>query len=292
MGGLYEAVVAGAERVSERHTVLRLRLGADMAAEPGQFVMLRPEGAPEERLLMRPFGIAGLEPSGAEAVLSILIAPVGPVSRSAAAMRPGQRARVLGPLGRGFPLDRLGDQPVLLGGGYGIAPLCFLAQRLSGPGRAGVHLIYGVRTRSEFIELDRAFPHLDAGVVVASEDGSIGRRGTVLDAFGALLERVTPSAVAACGPLGMLEAASQACAVRSLPCYVLLEAFMGCGRGLCGSCAVPARAANGRGRRFIRLCMEGPVVEASEVDWDSPNIAGGPARVEQQAALGESDDGA
>ncbi len=279
-------VVANAPLPGSRLWWLELEVAGDAfpAPAPGQFAMLTPPGAPAAGLVLaRPFSIARAWDQGGRRRLGFLYARVG---RGTDLMTRSMRGafRVLGPLGRGFPLTGTGPA-LLVGGGRGTAPLVILAEALEGTGRE-VHVLVGARGAADF-----AGPREMGAVLTrtctweASEDGSRGRRGRVLELF----EREAALATAlaapgaelfACGPHGLLEAVDRLGARHGVPVHASIEAHMACGTGICRSCVVP-RAKGGppppRGANpdFLISCVEGPVVAAGCVDWarDRPTIA-------------------
>ena len=231
-------------------------------ARPGQFVMLRVGPGPEP-LLARPFSIHGTD--GGK--LLILYQVKGKGTKLLAQARPGQELLAWGPLGRGFDLDA--ERPVLVAGGMGIAPLAFAAERLEERG-AAFDAFYGLASKEAFIAWDSvsgegAFYLEDWGWRGASEDGSIGLHGLVTEPLRTRLEQNgdRPGAVLACGPLPMLKAVALLCAEFEVACQTSLEAPMACGVGACLGCAIP-----GAGGGYLRACQEGPVMDASLVDWE------------------------
>ncbi|MGH7725060.1 MAG: dihydroorotate dehydrogenase electron transfer subunit [Candidatus Eiseniibacteriota bacterium] len=243
---------------------------------PGQFVMLTPPAAATGGIpLGRPFSIARAIQDGDGWRLGILYAKVG---RATGLMTQGCDGawRVLGPLGRGFPLDHKGPA-LLVGGGRGTAPLVFLAESLEARGRS-VEFLVGARSASDWAGPAEMGAVLSRSRVWAvSEDGSRGTRGRVLDLFErepAVAEalRAPGAALHACGPHGLLAACERLGAAHRVPAYVSIEAHMACGTGICRSCVVP-RPANGpkvpkRGNPdYVIACLEGPVVPAACVDW-------------------------
>jgi dihydroorotate dehydrogenase electron transfer subunit len=219
-------------------------------------------------LLRRPFGIAGYARDGQRAVLEILIAPVGTVTRRLARLPQGATLDLLGPAGTAFPEPAAGEV-LLVGGGHGIAPLLPLARRLRDHERSYV-LFYGARRGAQLARL----PEFGGALQVASEDGGRGLRGTVLD----LLERYPRrdrATLLACGPRGMLAAVARWSRGRGYPCWVSLEEIFGCSLGLCGGCAVPARGGAGAYERYLWACRDGPVVPAERVDWEAWELPGG-----------------
>jgi dihydroorotate dehydrogenase electron transfer subunit len=206
------------------YRLLRLSRGALDAGAPGQFFMIEAPG----RTLPRPFSLCLARP----AELGFLIDAVGPGTRAICAAEPGDRLAVLGPLGNGFDLPRGGPEPLLVGGGIGIAPFPYLLERL-GRGRA----ILGFRT-SEHAEAAALVP--GAEVVLAPT--------LVTEAL-----PPDPQAVFACGPEPMLHAVARLAPDAQLA----WEAPMACGYGACFGCAVELDGA------YRRLCVEGPVLQGT-----------------------------
>lgn len=220
---------------------------------PGQFVNVRvSEG--EEVILRRPFSVFRF----ADGRLTILYRVIGKGTEALAGRRPGDGLKVLGPLGTPFPLRE--GPALLVGGGIGIPPVHFLGTVLAAAG-SEVTTCLGFRSAGELM-LEESFAGFSRAVAVATDDGTAGVRGTVLDALASLPAPAPGTAVYACGPAGMLRALKAWCGERSLPLSVSLEAYMGCGFGVCLSCAVKLVGTE----EYVRACTEGPVFDASLVD--------------------------
>jgi len=232
----------------------------------GQFYMLATDawGGPGGRpYLPRAFSVADADP-GAEGVrLDFLLEEVGPGTDRLGALRDGDSLHLTGPLGRPFSaLDELAPSAagaVLVGGGIGIAPLALLRRELSDRG-VPQRVLLGFRNRehSGGLELFRC-----SEVRTASEDGHLGHRGYITDLLAVLLEGddAGSAAVFACGPPAMLEAVRALCGEREVAAELAMETPMACGFGSCFGCAVPVT--NGG---YIRLCVDGPVVNAADID--------------------------
>lgn len=241
------------ENVAENGPNRRLRLAVGAAwpaSEPGQFVMLSPGSLPAaprfDPLLPRPMAIFRRE-GGA---LDVLYKVTGRGTALLAAARPGERIRVVGPLGHGFLLPEAGERAVLVGGGTGIASLYDLAARASQEGP--VTAILGAQTAEALMAVD-AFSALGVDLGITTEDGSLGLRGRVTELLGQKLAgRVR---VYACGPTAMMRAVAEMAERAGRPCLVSLENRMACGFGVCLGCAVPRRGGGG----FGLVCKEGPV---------------------------------
>jgi dihydroorotate dehydrogenase electron transfer subunit len=247
---------------------------------PGQFVqLLLPEPSPV--LLPRPMSVAGVSSRRASRTLGFLYAPVGVGTRALSALGRGARVSALGPLGRGFPLARPGT-PVLIAGGRGVAPLLFAADALAHEGRR-CEFLFGARTRGQLVGLAEARARLSRArgrLHLATDDGSRGFRGHVVDLLERLAPRFDPPLVLhACGPHAMLHAVSVWAARHGAEAHVAMESVMGCGTGICRGCPLPrsarARAAFSSGtaslygnREYAMCCTEGPVFEAAALDWE------------------------
>ncbi len=225
--------------------VKRLVLDAEVVAEPGQFVMTWLPGVNE-----KPFSLAGATP------LTLIIARVGPFTQQVHALRPGDTLWWRGPYGQGFhiPPHQPDDGELLLvGGGYGVAPLLMLAERSTQAGWP-VRVAVGARTRSALF-LGGRLSALGCALASCTEDGSYGRQGLVTQIVREALQEQprTVHTVYGCGPEGMLEAVCTLCAEASVPCELSYERYMKCGFGVCGSCA----------RNGLLVCRDGPVFRYS-----------------------------
>jgi dihydroorotate dehydrogenase electron transfer subunit len=232
--------------VSRREVALDMwALGFDawpIAGEvrPGQFVnvLLRPGP-----LLRRPFSVHRTDGQ----LLEIVLRAVGEGTRQLLALRPGERVSMLGPLGTGFRLDAEMERVTLVSGGLGVAPMPLAASEARALGLE-VTWVHGARTQAELCS-----EYEGDDVRWATEDGSCGVRGSVLDAAPA-----DPGQVLACGPNGMLAAV----AARWPDAQVAIETYMSCGTGVCLGCAVPRTSGV-----FDRACAEGPVYRADSIRW-------------------------
>jgi dihydroorotate dehydrogenase electron transfer subunit len=241
---------------------LRLEVGeAFPASAPGQFVMLSPGALPAaprfDPLLPRPMAVFRRE----GAALEVLYKVTGRGTALLAAARPGDAVRVVGPLGRGFPLPAPGERAVLVGGGTGIASLFDLAARAAGSGPALVLL--GARSAQDLMAVAE-FEALGAGLRLATEDGSAGRRGLVTELLEEALAEGGPARVYACGPTPMMRRAAELAAGAGRPCLASLENRMACGFGVCLGCAVPRS-----GEGYALVCRDGPVFGSEELRFEA-----------------------
>ncbi len=225
-------VEAGLENGRTRRLVLDLGL----AAGPGQFVMAWLPGLDE-----KPFSLAEANP------VTLVVARVGPFSSALHELRPGQRLGIRGPFGHGFSVR--GRHALLAGGGYGAAPLGFLARVLLEAG-VGVTVALGAHTAGDL--LTGRFRELGLEAQVATEDGSAGIQGRITPLVERLLRQGGIDTLYACGPNGMLEALEQLSLTSGIPAQLGWEAHMRCGIGICGSCQ----------HGGLLVCRDGPVLPA------------------------------
>jgi NAD(P)H-flavin reductase len=219
-------------------------------------------GEDERPYLARAFSIARWQDGEAH----YLLEDVGPGSRRLCELRAGEALWTLGPLGRGFtPPARDAGRAVLVGGGAGIAPLAILQDEIvrDAP-EVPVRTLLGFRDRSR-----APGASLLREPRVATEDGSVGREGLVTELLREELEE-TLAVVYACGPAPMLEAVRALCAERGVQAELALEAPMACGFGACYGCVVARR-----GGGYLRVCVDGPVIDASLLERVEPH-AGAP----------------
>jgi dihydroorotate dehydrogenase electron transfer subunit len=215
-----------------------------LAAQPGQFVMAWLPDVGE-----KPFSIAG------DAPFALTVVAVGPFSRAVHQRTVGDPLWVRGPLGQGFRVT--GERLLLVGGGYGVAPLLFLARRALAQG-CEIEVCIGART-AEDVLLVEDFEGAGVAVRVTTEDGSLGATGLVTDAVEQAIAAQRPDVLCACGPTAMLEALDRLCAAHTLPRQLSWEALMRCGMGLCGSCELDVP---GYPPGWL-ACQDGPVSFAS-----------------------------
>ena len=235
---------------TESPRVRTLALDLTLQAEPGQFVMAWLPGLDE-----KPFSLVCSDP------VTLTIAQVGPFSSAVHALEPGGRLWIRGPLGAAFRLPEnepsTGDL-LLIGGGYGVAPLHFLAQHALSAGWAA-SMVIGARTAIDVIFAER-FQRLGVKVAITTDDGSRGQQGVATDAARQLLDQGTYRALYACGPDPMLQAVEALAQDRQISAQLSYERHMRCGFGICGSCA----------RGGWRVCKDGPVKQVELAKIRSP----------------------
>lgn len=276
-----KSVVASHEDAGPGYRFLVLeapRLAAELT--PGQFVHVRVPGL-ESTALRRPFSVFDADAGR----VTLLYKVVGRGTAALAKVLVGDTVEVMGPLGHGFPSSSKGV-PLLVGGGYGVAPLHFLAKRLiaqkkrqecrfpdsAQPGEAALSplqpvvpiLFVGGRTKDDLLALDR-FAALGVDVRIATNDGSAGEKGFVTGPLDAVLDGLRARGEAfelfTCGPDGLLKAVADRAVAAKMPGWISMDRHMVCGVGACYACIQKTVRGNSR------CCVEGPVFRAEDLVW-------------------------
>lgn len=232
---------------------LETELASD--AHPGQFAAVYPKSA--DTLLPRPISICEADRERGRLRLVYRIAGKG--TKEFSSWREGDEVSVLGVLGNGFPLEKAqGKKVFLMGGGIGIPPMLQLAKEL----QADKKIIVGYRDRNLFLAEEL---RQNGTVYIATEDGSEGSRGNVMDAIRE--NGLNAEVIMACGPMPMLRAVKQYAAENGIDAYLSLEERMACGVGACLGCVCRTKEVDHHSHvRNARICTDGPVFEAKEVD--------------------------
>ena len=219
-------------------------------AAPGQFVQLKiREGEP---LLRRPLSIASVDPVAG--TVDLIYRIVGKGTKVLADLPAGAVVNCLGPLGHGFSLEC--KAPLLVGGGMGIAPLLFLAERFA----KKAAILMGGRNQEEMF-WPALYENKVQEIFVTTDDGSLGKQGFTVSLLPELLASGRYDRVFVCGPEIMMAAAAKIAAEYAVPCQVSMEKHMACGLGACLSCTCASK--DGTKRKMV--CQDGPVFWAQEV---------------------------
>lgn len=271
VSGRFEVVAAAREGAYRTLTVQ----APDIArrAAPGQFIEVAVEGA--GTLLRRPFSIGEVAVSGpGGGTVTFVFDAHGPGTTWLAGVGEHDQLDIVGPLGVPFPLPNQSVSAMLVGGGYGAAPLYWLADQLRRGGHR-VDMVVGASTQER---LHRAIEakRMSSSVVFTTDDGSTGHHGRVTDVLPARLEACRTQLVYACGPMPMLRAVAEVCDEEGVACQVAVEEHMACGIGVCWTCVVPVRDPDGA-VRHRRACIDGPVFDGSAIDWDATRWTVGPS---------------
>lgn len=237
---------------------------------PGTFVAVAVGGENTAMILRRSFALYGVHTAeGYAGTVQFVVATQGAGTRWLVERQVGEKLDLVGPLGNPFTVSPTPAAAVLVGGGYGAAPLLPLAETLQRNGST-VEMILGAASADRlFGEL--AAKRLVGQATVTTDDGTAGTRGRVTDVLPEALDRLKAAgfadiAVYACGPMAMLRAVGAITTPRGIRAEVSVEESMACGIGVCMTCVLPVISADGRSR-FVRSCVDGPTFAADRVRW-------------------------
>lgn len=240
------------EKINDEHFILTLKKDGDFPEiKPGQFVNVLVEEA--DVFLRRPFSIHDVDT--AQQTFSLLIKAVGKGTQALQQKKIGDTVDVLFPLGNGYTIENQ-EKVLLVGGGFGVAPLYYLAKKMQGK-VTEVHLLVGARS-AKHILLTEKFDGL-ATVHITTEDETLGEKGYVTN-HSILQEHFDK--IYTCGPHPMTKAVAKYAMERNIQCEVSLENMMACGYGVCLCCV----AENNKNEN-ITTCLQGPVFNANELQW-------------------------
>ena len=240
-GGFVLKKISAISKINQ--DTLWLTCDENIEAQPGQFVMVWLPGIGE-----KPFSIASLDPFG------LLVVDVGPFSHALHQLTVGDSLWVKGPLGMGYSI--VGESLLLVGGGYGSAPLMPLAKAAMAQGKQ-VHVCLGAQNVKGVL-LSSDFENLGCQISVSTDDGSLGEKGLVTTIVEQAIQTANFDTLYACGPAGMLSALASLCKIHQLDYQLSWEAHIRCGLGLCGSCEVPQSSDPSLPVGWL-ACYDGPV---------------------------------
>jgi dihydroorotate dehydrogenase electron transfer subunit len=253
--------------------------GITELTRPGHFVTVGIGGEESALLLRRSFAIHQVQSRGVYGgTLDIVVGVQGNGTRWLADRRRHDSIDIVGPLGRPFILPKERVNCVLVGGGYGTAPLFMLAEQLRERG-CRVDTVVGAATEEQLfgrLELKR----LSSTLTITTDDGSLGVKGRVTDILPDLMQKSDAAVVYACGPMPMLAAVAEIATEYRAYSQCAVEEAMACGVGVCMTCVLPIIGEDGV-TRMLRSCTEGPVFRGDRVRWSEigtipPDTVGAP----------------
>ncbi len=229
---------------------------------PGQFIEILIDNS-WEHPLRRPMSIAGTSPNK----LAIIYKTFGCSTKRMTEKKTGEFLSITGPLGNTFSFPDNGMEAIIVGGGVGLAPVVWLKEECD---RRKIRnsLILGARSAKEHFMVNS---HPDK-IYLTTDDGSLGDQGTVMGRLTRICESADHPVIYACGPEAMLHAI-QAFSIRNnIPAQLSVESYMACGLGICQGCAIKKKytgqAENSYQQKYSLVCIEGPVFNALEINFD------------------------
>jgi len=260
------ATIVGNQRVGQYHQLI-INIG-DLAqvCKPGNFVAISVGGETSGMVLRRAFAISRVSTSTTfGGTMELIVAPHGQGSRWLCAQPEGATLNLVVPLGTAFGIPTEPVQVLLVGGGYGSAPLFGLAEVLNARG-CRVDMLLGASTAGKIyapMEGKRAVNSLR----IYTEDGSMGQMGRVTDPIASLIKAMDIAVIYSCGPMAMLSAINAITSKSDVIHQCAVEESMACGIGICMTCVLPVADETGA-VSMLRSCIDGPVMDGAYVQWD------------------------
>ena len=265
------APIVSNKKAGQYHQII-INVG-DLAAlcKPGNFVAINVGGDTSSMILRRAFAISRVSVNSTfGGTMELIVAPHGQGSRWLCAQGEGAVLDIVAPLGTAFGIPTEAVPVLLVGGGYGSAPLFGLAEVLNARG-CRVDMILGASTASKIyapMEGKRAVNSMR----IYTEDGSMGQAGRVTDPIPEIIRDLDIAVVYSCGPMPMLSAITKITDEFSVVHQCAVEEAMACGIGVCMTCVLPVENEDGT-VSMLRSCIDGPVMDGSKVQW---NLVGKP----------------
>jgi dihydroorotate dehydrogenase electron transfer subunit len=261
-----QVVIIGNKRVGAYHQIL-LNVG-DLVkfCKPGNFVAIAVGGDSSRMILRRAFAISRVsENSQYGGTMELIVAPHGSGSKWLCSQVEGTEIDIVAPLGTAFGIPTEPINALLIGGGYGSAPLFGLADVLKSRG-CKVDMLLGASVGSKIyapMEGKRSVNSLR----IYTEDGSMGETGRVTESLLDIISQRAIDVIYSCGPMAMLSAITSLVAETEVIHQCAVEESMACGIGICMTCVLPVKNADGT-TSMLRSCIDGPVMDGSDVRWD------------------------
>jgi dihydroorotate dehydrogenase electron transfer subunit len=260
------ATIHSNKRVGAYHQIL-INVGEMVkSCRPGNFVAITVGGDSSRMILRRAFAISRVSDSSQYGgTMELIVAPHGSGSKWLCAQPEGSELDIVAPLGTSFGIPTEPINALLVGGGYGSAPLFGLADVLKGRG-CKVDMLLGASIGSKIyapMEGKRSVNSLK----IYTEDGSMGEKGRVTESLLEIIANRGIDVIYSCGPMGMLRAITELVAQTEVIHQCAVEESMACGIGICMTCVLPVRNEDGS-TSMLRSCIDGPVMDGSNVQWE------------------------
>ena len=260
------APVVSNKKVGQYHQIIVNVGELAESCKPGNFVAISVGGDSSRMILRRAFAISRVSSSTTfGGTMELIVAPGGQGSKWLCAQGEGAMLDIVTPLGTAFGIPTEPVPVLLVGGGYGSAPLFGLAETLNSRG-CRVDMILGASTASKIyapMEGKRAVNSMR----IFTEDGSMGQQGRVTDPIPELIKDLDTAVIYSCGPMAMLSAITRITDQCDVVHQCAVEESMACGIGVCMTCVIPVQNDTGE-ISMLRSCIDGPVMDGSKVQWD------------------------
>ena len=259
------ATVLSNKRVGQYHQIVFGIGDLVKSCRPGNFVAIKVGGDSSCMILRRAFAISRVAESVSfGGTMELIVAPFGAGSKWLCSQAEGAEVDMVAPLGTAFGIPTQPVKALLVGGGYGSAPLFGLAEVLKARG-CKVDMLLGASTGGKIyapMEGKRSVNSLK----IYTEDGSMGETGRVTEPIKALIQSREVDVIYSCGPMGMLSAISALVEGSDVVHQCAVEEAMACGIGICMTCVLPVMGEDGK-VAMLRSCIDGPVMDGSQVQW-------------------------
>lgn len=260
------APIVSNKKVGQYHQII-VNIG-DLAqtCKPGNFVAINVGGDSSKMILRRAFAISRVSSSATfGGTMELIVAPGGQGSRWLCDQGEGATLDIVAPLGTAFGIPTESVPVLLVGGGYGSAPLFGLAEVLNARG-CRVDMILGASTATKIYAPMEGKRSVNS-MRIFTEDGSMGQQGRVTDPIPELIKDLNIAVIYSCGPMPMLSAITNITNQFDVVHQAAVEESMACGIGVCMTCVIPVENDDGE-ISMLRSCIDGPVMDGSKVQWD------------------------
>jgi dihydroorotate dehydrogenase electron transfer subunit len=260
------ATIVGNKKVGQYHQIL-ISVGELVSqCKPGNFVAISVGGPNSKMVLRRAFAISRTTTSPQYGgAIELIVAPHGNGSSWLCGLAEGEQIDITLPLGTAFGIPTTNVNALLVGGGYGSAPLFGLAEVLKERG-CRVDMLLGASTGAKIyapLEGKRSVNSLR----IYTEDGSMGETGRITSPIAQLVSELQIDVVYSCGPMAMLKAISDILNGGDIVHQCAVEEAMACGIGICMTCVLPVKDETGKINN-LRSCIDGPVMDGARIEWD------------------------
>lgn len=266
MANQVKARLISNKKVGSYHHLIFAGDGIAQGVRPGHFAAVAVGDANTPMVLRRAFSIhKANELTSRGSTLELIVAPHGPGTEWLVSQHEGAIIDVVAPLGKPFALPKIAANCLLVAGGYGSAPMVYLAQELIARG-CNVDIVFGAGTDNKLFDVLEA-KRISRYFEITTDDGSAGTKGRVSDVMPALMAKGETEAIYACGPMPMLKSVADLAAKSNIVAQCAVEESMACGIGVCMTCVLPVIGDDGI-TRMVRSCVDGPIFRGDRVRWD------------------------